>query len=111
MFLSYNATNCRHVENFCGVILGEHMLTKTPLTGEILVRPIVGPVSLSFVKMADHFECLASFQVLDSIPVEKYRSKRTGINFCFAKVPGPLVNGFLCLGKSLTGSVVKCQPT
>ncbi|KAL9988958.1 hypothetical protein ACROYT_G003456 [Oculina patagonica] len=47
--------------------------------------------------MAEHFERLASFQVLDSIPVEKYRSKRTGINFCFAKVPGPLVNGFLCL--------------
>ncbi|XP_015753164.1 PREDICTED: uncharacterized protein C3H1.02c-like [Acropora digitifera] len=47
--------------------------------------------------MAEHFDCLSSFLVLDSIPVEKYRSKRTGINFCFAKVPGPLVNGFLCL--------------
>lgn len=51
------------------------------------------------VNMAEHFDCLSSFLVLDSIPVEKYRSKRTGINFCFAKVPGPLVNGFLCLGR------------
>ncbi|XP_073242896.1 uncharacterized protein C05D11.1-like [Porites lutea] len=47
--------------------------------------------------MAEHFELLSSFVVLDSIPVKKYRSKRTGINFCFAEVPGPLVNGFLCL--------------
>ena len=59
-----------------------------------------GPLDPSFLgKMAEHFECLSSFVVLDSIPVEKYRSERTGINFCFAKVPGPLVNGFLCLGE------------
>ena len=49
--------------------------------------------------MAENFEQISSFKVLDAIQVEKYRSKRTGINFCFAKVPGPLVNGFLCLGK------------
>lgn len=97
MFLGYSATNSRHVEKFCGVILSVHVLTKTPLTDERLFLT----QSPSFVdcKMADHFERLCSFQVLDSIPVEKYRSKRTGIKFCFAKVPGPLVNGFLCLGK------------
>lgn len=95
MFLSYSATNSRHVEKFCGVILIVHVLTlnTADTSRTLLTQP------LSFVKMAEHFECLSSFQVLDSIPVEKYRSKRTGINFCFAKVPGPLVNGFLCLGK------------
>ena len=49
--------------------------------------------------MAEKYERLDSFQFLDLIPVKKYRSKRTGINFCFAQVQGPLVNGFLCLGK------------
>lgn len=48
--------------------------------------------------MAANFEILSSFKVLDSIPFAKYRSKRTGIQFCFAQVPGPLVNGYLCLG-------------
>ena len=50
--------------------------------------------------MADNFECVSSFTVLDSIAIQKYRSKRTGIQFCFAQVPGPVVNGFLCLGWS-----------
>lgn len=95
MFRSYSAANSRHVEKFCGVMLSVHVLT--PETADSSKTLLTQP--LSFVKMAEHFECLASFQVLDSIPVEKYQSKRTGINFCFAKVPGPLVNGFLCLGK------------
>ncbi|KAK3733082.1 hypothetical protein QZH41_008418 [Actinostola sp. cb2023] len=47
--------------------------------------------------MAENFENLCSFEVLDSIQIKKYRSKRTGIQFCFAQVPGPLVNGYLCL--------------
>lgn len=56
--------------------------------------------------MAENFEQISSFKVLDSIQVEKYRSKRTGINFCFAKVPGPLVNGFLCLGKMRAAIII-----
>ncbi|XP_031560013.1 uncharacterized protein C05D11.1-like [Actinia tenebrosa] len=47
--------------------------------------------------MAANFESISSFTVLDYIPIKKYRSKRTGIQFCFAQVPGPLVNGYLCL--------------
>ncbi|XP_048587317.1 uncharacterized protein C05D11.1 isoform X1 [Nematostella vectensis] len=53
--------------------------------------------SVVVFNMADNFELLTSFEVLGDIPVKKYRSKRTGIQFCFAQVRGPLVNGFLCL--------------
>lgn len=55
--------------------------------------------------MAANFENLCSFKVLDSIPVTKYRSKKTGIQLCFAQVPGPLVNGYLCLCKQLCNDI------
>ena len=101
MFLSYSSSNSRHVEKFCGVILSVHV--PTIKSADRLWNLWPSPSPLSRVchgsKMAENFERLSSFHVLDSILVEKYRSKRTGINFCFAKVPGPLVNGFLCLGK------------
>ncbi|CAB4004421.1 uncharacterized protein C05D11.1-like [Paramuricea clavata] len=47
--------------------------------------------------MADHFEKLCSFRFLESLKVEKYKSKRTGITLCFVEVPGPLVNGYFTL--------------
>ena len=53
--------------------------------------------------MADHaapdFELLCKLKLLDVIPVEKYRSSRTGLVICIANVEGPLVNGYFCLGK------------
>ena len=51
--------------------------------------------------MADYFEKLCSFQFLENLKVEKYKSKRTGITLCFVEVPGPLVNGFFTLGRLL----------
>lgn len=48
--------------------------------------------------MADHFENMCSFRFLDSLKVEKYKSKKTGITVCFVEVPGPLVNGYFTLG-------------
>ncbi len=51
--------------------------------------------------MADRFEKLCSFRFLESLKVEKYRSKRTGITLCFVEVPGPLVNGYFTLGRAL----------
>lgn len=100
MFRSDSAADSRHVENFCGVIVSVHVLIRKNRWKQVgsWTQPL-SHHSLSSLKMAEHFELLSSFVVLDSIPVKKYRSKRTGINFCFAEVPGPLVNGFLCLGK------------
>lgn len=100
MFRSDSASDSRHVEKFCRVILSVHVLIRKNRWRQ--VGSWIQPLSLhclSRLKMAEHFELLSSFVVLDSICVKKYRSKRTGINFCFAEVPGPLVNGFLCLGK------------
>lgn len=43
------------------------------------------------------FELLCSFQFLNTLQVEKYKSKKTGLTLCFVQVPGPLVNGFFSL--------------
>lgn len=85
------------LKNFVESSLVCMYLQLNPLTDCGIFDP--APLLCHGSKMAENFERLSSFHVLDSILVEKYRSKRTGINFCFAKVPGPLVNGFLCLGK------------
>ena len=95
MFLRYSAPNSRHVGKFCGVIVRVHVLTFQ--TAESLRTP--GPSRSFLARWRNILSVCRPLWVLDSIPVEKYRSKRTGINFCFAKVPGPLVNGFLCLGE------------
>ena len=54
------------------------------------------------VKMAPNsshgFELLCKVNVVGLIPVEKYKSLRTGLTVCVANVPGPLVNGYLCVG-------------
>ena len=52
--------------------------------------------------MADDFEKVCSFQFLENLKVEKYKSKQTGITVCFVEVPGPLVNGFFTLGRFLS---------
>ena len=44
------------------------------------------------------FELLCKVNVVGLIPVEKYKSLRTGLTVCVANVPGPLVNGYLCVG-------------
>jgi len=47
---------------------------------------------------ADDYELQYSGKVNDIIPVCKYRSRRTGLCIVVAEVPGPLVNGYFCLG-------------
>ena len=47
------------------------------------------------------YELLCKLNLLDLIPVEKYRSTLTGLTVCVANVEGPLVNGYFCLGKIL----------
>lgn len=59
--------------------------------------------------MAEEFEQICSFQFLDHVQVEKYKSKRTGLTLCFVQVPGPLVNGFFCLGMELIKAVKKVR--
>ena len=62
--------------------------------------------------MAEKFEKICSFRFLDEVQVEKYKSNRTGLTLCFVQVPGPLVNGFFCLGmvliKAVKKSLLKC---
>lgn len=48
--------------------------------------------------MADNFELLFSVKANNTIPVFKYKSKKTGLTVCIAQVEGPLVNGYFCLG-------------
>ena len=47
---------------------------------------------------ADEYELQYSGKVNDIIPVCKYRSRKTGLRIVVAEVPGPLVNGYFCLG-------------
>lgn len=45
------------------------------------------------------FELLCQLNLVDLIPIEKYRSLRTGLTVCVANVQGPLVNGYFCIGR------------
>ena len=47
--------------------------------------------------VAEDYKPECQYTLLDLIPVEKYRSTKTGISLCIAKVQGPLVNGYCCL--------------
>ncbi|XP_022082849.1 uncharacterized protein C05D11.1-like [Acanthaster planci] len=47
--------------------------------------------------MAAHFEKTCSVISNGVVPVNKYRSTRTGLQVFIAQVEGPLVNGFFCL--------------
>eukprot|EP00795_Rhopilema_esculentum_P010838 gene10838-19655_t len=43
------------------------------------------------------YELQCKLNLLDLIPVEKYKSTLTGLTICVANVEGPLVNGYFCL--------------
>ena len=45
------------------------------------------------------FELLCQMNLVGLIPIEKYKSSRTGLTVCVANVEGPLVNGYFCLGE------------
>ena len=47
---------------------------------------------------ANGYKELASCQVA-GVRVSKYKSNKTGLVVCLAEVEGPLVNGYICLGK------------
>ena len=47
---------------------------------------------------APSYEKVASCEVAN-VPIAKYKSKKTGLVVCLARVEGPLVNGYFCLGK------------
>lgn len=44
------------------------------------------------------FKLISSTKASDVIPVNKYKSEKTGLTIIIAEVEGPLVNGFFCLG-------------
>ena len=46
------------------------------------------------------FESVYSVTADGNVPIEKYRSKKTGLTVFIAQVEGPLVNGYFCLGKT-----------
>ena len=56
------------------------------------------PRSYSSLKMELGYEKLASCEVA-GVPIEKYKSTRSGLVACLAQVEGPLVNGYFCLGE------------
>lgn len=48
------------------------------------------------------FELSYSLLAYNRIPISEYKSKKTGLTVVIAEVEGPVVNGFFCVGKSLT---------
>ncbi|MPC94593.1 hypothetical protein E2C01_089770 [Portunus trituberculatus] len=47
--------------------------------------------------LGDNYEFICEYLASGSIPVAKYRSKRTGLHIVLARVEGPLVNGYFTL--------------
>ncbi|XP_050697306.1 uncharacterized protein C05D11.1-like isoform X1 [Eriocheir sinensis] len=44
--------------------------------------------------LADNYEYVCELRASGSVPVAKYRSKRTGLHIVLARIEGPLVNGY-----------------
>lgn len=49
--------------------------------------------------LADNYEYVCELRASGSVPVAKYRSKRTGLHIVLARIEGPLVNGYFTVGK------------
>lgn len=49
--------------------------------------------------LTDTFKLKCSLSVNNLFPVHKYVSMKTGITVVVAEVEGPVVDGYLCLGK------------
>lgn len=47
--------------------------------------------------LGDNYEFICEYLASGSVPVTKYRSKRTGLHIVLARVEGPLVNGYFTL--------------
>lgn len=47
--------------------------------------------------LAEHYDLLCEYQASGTVPVAKYRSKRTGLHIILARIEGPLVNGYFTL--------------
>lgn len=60
------------------------------------------PVDSSPANNMGGFELVSTFKSNDIIPVHKYKSSNTGLTVVIAEVDGPVVSGFLCLGKYST---------
>lgn len=48
------------------------------------------------------FELVYNLLFNNSIPVRLYKSLNTGLTVSIAQIKGPLVNGYLCLGKYIS---------
>ena len=44
-----------------------------------------------------NWELISKFTLEDTLPVLKYRSKRTGMTVAFSPAESPIVNGYFCL--------------
>ena len=47
--------------------------------------------------ICNHWELLTNITIDDTLPVHKFRSKRTGMTIVLAPGESPIVNGYFCL--------------
>jgi len=57
---------------------------------------VIRKKSILIIEM-DKYELLSTASLQGVIPVEKYRSKSTGVTVCIAQVEGPIVSGYICV--------------
>lgn len=62
-------------------------------------------VNTNSTTLSSNYEFLCELRASGTIPVVKYRSRRTGMNVVIARVEGPVVNGYFTLGKSLLPNI------
>jgi len=53
--------------------------------------------SKSRIRDNSHWELLTTFNVSSTLPVDKYRSRLTGLTVVLARAESPIVNGYFCL--------------
>ncbi|XP_027214952.2 uncharacterized protein C05D11.1 isoform X2 [Penaeus vannamei] len=72
-------------------------LTFLALCATVMAAPKQQGVNTNSTTLSSNYEFLCELRASGTIPVVKYRSRRTGMNVVIARVEGPVVNGYFTL--------------
>lgn len=96
--LARNRSVTRHVSKLPSAYLDSRKLASSS-TRSAAVKTAMAPVDNSPASNMGGFELICSLKSNDIIPVHKYKSANTGLTVVIAEVDGPVVCGYLALGK------------
>lgn len=98
--LARNQTVTRHVSKVPSAYFRDsRKLASSNTRPAAALKTAMAPVDNSPAGNMGGFELICSLKSNDIIPVHKYKSSNTGLTVVIAEVDGPVVGGYLALGK------------